>query len=104
MRETADRRIEGSELRSLGELFLAQGDLDQARVRFAQAEAVLREVDDKLYLALVLCGRGEVQLRSGDADGARSMLAEARRLAAETGMGPASMLGRRIAALAAQFV
>jgi predicted ATPase/class 3 adenylate cyclase/Tfp pilus assembly protein PilF len=99
-RETADRRIEGAELRSLGELFLRQGHADDAAVAaFAKAEAVLREIGDKHYLALVLCGRGELERRFGDPVSARSTCAEAKLLAAETGAGPDSQLGRKIAVL-----
>ncbi len=99
-RETADRRIEGSELWNLGELFLLQGDADDAaHAAFAQAESVLREVGDKHYLALLLCGRAELERRAGDAVAARATCAEAQSLAAETRAGPDSELGRRIAAL-----
>ena len=98
-RETANRRIEGAELRCLGELFLLQGHADDALAAFAQAEAVLRQVGDKHYLALVLCGRGELERRAGHPDSARATCAEARSLAADTGAGSDSELGRRIAAL-----
>ncbi len=99
-RETADRRIEGSELLNLGELFLLQGHADgAAREAFAQAESVLREVGDKHYLALLLCGRAELERRAGDAVAARATCAEAQSLAAETRAGPDSELGRKIAAL-----
>ena len=100
-RETANRRIEGAELRCLGELFLLQGHADDALAAFAQAEAVLRQVGDKHYLALVLCGRGELERRAGHPDSARATCAEARSLAADTGAGSDSELGRRIAALEA---
>ena len=99
-RETANRRQEGAELRSLGELFLEPGqDEEAARAAFTQAEAVLREVGDKHYLALVLCGRGEIERRAGGLRSARAACAEARLLATETRAGPDSTLGRKVAAL-----
>lgn len=101
-RETRNRRIEGSELRNLGELLLLQGDADDAaRATFREAETALREVGDKHYLGLVLCGRGELERRAGDVAAARVSCIEARGLAAETHAGPESMLGRHIAALEA---
>jgi predicted ATPase/class 3 adenylate cyclase/Tfp pilus assembly protein PilF len=99
-RETADRRIEGAELRSLGELFMLQGQADDAALAaFRQAETVLRDVGDKHYLALVLCGRGELERRAGDPISARATCAEAQLLAAETRAGPDSQLGRKITEL-----
>jgi predicted ATPase/class 3 adenylate cyclase/Tfp pilus assembly protein PilF len=99
-RETKNRRIEGSELRNLGKLLMLQGHSDDAaRATFREAETVLREVNDKHYLGLVLCGRGELERRAGDAAAARGSCAEAKRLADEIHAGPDSQLGRGIVAL-----
>ena len=104
-RETKNRRIEGSELRNLGELLLLRGNADEtARATFRDAEAVLREVGDKHYLGLVLCGRGELERRAGDVAAARASCAEAKVLAAEIRAGPESLLGRAIATLEAALV
>ena len=86
-------------MRSLGELFLLQGHADPALAAFTKAEAVLREVRDKHYLALVLCGRGELERRAGDPVSARATCVEAQLLATETRAGAESQLGRKIAAL-----
>lgn len=98
-RESHDRRIEGSELRSLGDLYASQGRLDEARAILREAEGVLLEVGDKLYLGFVLCGQADVERRDGQVDAARGLCNRAEALAAEARIGPASELGRRIAAL-----
>jgi hypothetical protein len=99
MREIGDRRIEGSELRSLGELSLREGRLDEAQAEFAAAEAVLRDVGDKFYLAFVLCGRAEVALLEGRMADADALCRQSEALAEATSSGADSDLGRRIAAL-----
>jgi hypothetical protein len=98
-RETGDRRIEGSELRSLGDLFIRQGRIDEARAVLAAGESVLRQVGDKFYLAFVLCGRAEVERLAGYVAAARASCSEAESLAAETLSGPTSELARTIAKL-----
>jgi hypothetical protein len=60
---------------------------------------VLRAIGDKYYLALALCSRAELENRGGDRGSARQMYEEAKLLAAQTGVGAESQLGRKVAPL-----
>jgi predicted ATPase/Tfp pilus assembly protein PilF len=95
-RQVHNRRYEASALRGLGDVMLQHGCLSQAREAFAESEAVLRQLDDRIGLGRTLCSRAELELRSGDLAAARSLLAKAEVLAAKTGSGPDSNLGRRV--------
>ena len=84
---------------------MASGIREQRVVRAVApaGERLLREVGDRFNLGTLLCARGEAERASGDLALARASLAEAESLAAATGAGPDSDLGRSIARLRASL-
>jgi predicted ATPase/class 3 adenylate cyclase len=98
-REVGNRRFEGGVLGGLGELLTRQGQTAPGLQALAASERLLREVDDPLDLAKVLCIKGSAALAGGNADVARSALAEAESISARLGAAPASGLGQQIEAL-----
>lgn len=88
------RSNEARVLLMLTELHLEQGRLGDARACVDEAEALLRDLPERSLLGRVLCLRA--RLAGPEARGAA--LDEAEALAIEVGAGPASLLGRAIAA------
>jgi eukaryotic-like serine/threonine-protein kinase len=71
------------------------GDLDEAERLLDEAEAMFRELDDRIYMGLCACERGHLELARGRS--ATEQLEQSRRLAVELGTGPDSRLGRAVA-------
>ncbi|MEP7299913.1 MAG: tetratricopeptide repeat protein [Caldimonas sp.] len=94
--EVGDRRVQGSVLGSLGDVLARQGHAGEAVEAFRTGDALLREVGDGVELAKLLCAWGKVEITARDLGAARAALAEAATLAATTGAGPDSELGRKI--------
>lgn len=95
-REVGNRRFEGGELGNLGALLAAQGQIDAGLQAMAAGERLLRQVDDPLDLAKLLCLKGSTALTGGHAEVARSALVEAQSISARLGAEPASDLGKGI--------
>jgi tetratricopeptide (TPR) repeat protein len=70
-RAAANRRIEANCLAGLGDLAYRQGRYGEAAVLLGEAEATLRELDDRPLLADLLCTRGLVDLLRADRAGRR---------------------------------
>jgi tetratricopeptide (TPR) repeat protein len=103
-RETGNRRFEGQTLGNLAELELAaHGNAVAARSLCARAEALLREIDDPVDLAEVLCQRARIDLALGERDVALAALAEARALGERLGLAPSSAHGQALAELQARL-
>jgi predicted ATPase/class 3 adenylate cyclase len=98
-REVGNRRFEGGVLTSLGDLLLRQGRVEASLRALDAGELLLREVDDPLAVAKLLCVRGHAVLAHGDASVASDLLAQAQASSDRLGAGPASELGRLIALL-----
>ncbi len=77
-------------------LALREGRTGEAAARLAEAEATLRDIDDRPLLADLLCTRGLVELTRLDRVAAQAALAEAQQIAAKLYAGAGSGLGRRI--------
>ena len=95
-RDRADRRSEGQVLNYLGLLHLRQGRFAPGREALDAGERLLREVDDRLNLALLLCSRAELEHLSGHAEPAAAALERAASMAAELGAGSDSELGQAL--------
>jgi len=98
-REVGNRRFEGGVLGSLGELLVRQGQIESGLRALKAGEQLLREVDDPLDLAKLLCIKGRAAFAGGDPAVARSALAEAQSISARLGAEAGSELGRQIEAL-----
>jgi predicted ATPase/class 3 adenylate cyclase len=98
-REVGNRRFEGGVMGSLGGLLARQGQLEAGLQMLEAGERLLRQVDDPLDLAKLLCVKGSAALAGGNADAARSALAEAESISARLGAEPASDLGQQIETL-----
>lgn len=98
-RETGNRRFEGGVLGNLGELLAARGQIELGLQALQAGEQALREVDDPLDRAKLLCAKGRTALTCGDPASARQALAEAQAIGARLGAEPVSDLGRQIEAL-----
>jgi hypothetical protein len=98
-REVGNRRFEGGVLMSLGDLLIDEGRIGPSLEALDAGERVLREVDDPLALAKLLCVKGRARLDGGDADTARALLAEAEAIGARVGANAASELGKLITSL-----
>ena len=80
-----DQRGIALSLHALGEVALAQGDHEQAGVRFAESLARSRELGDKLSVAPVLNNLGLVAWHRSDYTGARRYFEESLALRQELG-------------------
>jgi tetratricopeptide (TPR) repeat protein len=98
-REVGNRRFEGGVLGNLGELLVQQGRIDAGLRLLDAGEQRLREVDDPLDLAKLLCAKGRAALASRNVAVARSALAEAESIGARLGAQAGSDLGQQIEAL-----
>jgi hypothetical protein len=85
-----NRRAEGADLGGLGQLLTTQGRFSEAREALRTGEALLREVGDKLTLAILLCKSGHTELAGNDVDAARAALAAAEEVVEAMGAGPRS--------------
>ncbi len=94
-----NRRFEGGVLGSLVYSPGAQGQTGSALQALEAGERLLREVDDPLDLAKLLCTKGRAALAGGNHYSARKALAEAQGIGVELGAESASDLGRQIEAL-----
>ena len=95
-REVGNRRFEGGVLGDLGELLAEQGRIEPSLQAMEAGERLLREVDDPLDLAKLLCGKGLAALASGDSETARSALTEAVSICTRLGAQPESDLGQSV--------
>jgi predicted ATPase/class 3 adenylate cyclase/Tfp pilus assembly protein PilF len=98
-REVGNRRFEGGVLGDLGALLADQGDSEAGMHALCEGEAALREVDDPLDLAKLLCAKGKAALSGGDVPAARAALDEARAIGERLGVEANSDLGRQVSAL-----
>jgi hypothetical protein len=80
----------------LAALALRQDRIEEAASRLAEAEAMLRELDDRPLLAELLCTRGLVELARADRPAAQAALAEAEQITAATNADAGSGIRRRI--------
>jgi len=102
-REVGNRRFEGGVLGSLGDLLAAHGQTEPALQALQAGERLLREIDDPLDLAKLLCKKGRAAFAGGDAASAGEALAEAQSISAKLGAESASDLGRQIEALSSSL-
>jgi tetratricopeptide (TPR) repeat protein len=93
-RAASNRRIEANCLAGLGDLAYRQRRYDEAAVLLGEAEATLRELDDRPLLADLLCTRGLVDLLRADRLAAEAALVEAEQMARSMNAGSASTLNR----------
>ena len=91
-----NERGTGMALAELGAVHLRTGDLEQARHCLGEGEAVLRKVDDRFQLCLLLANRAAGEAAESPAL-ARADLAEAEAYANAMNAGPDSQLRLRIA-------
>ncbi len=96
-----DPRFRAMAHRDLATLCFRNGQIGEATSLLDAAEPALREVDDRVELAVLLCLRGRMKMRHGDLERARAHLAEAESAALANHVGPESELGRAIAELRA---
>ncbi|MBI2568923.1 MAG: tetratricopeptide repeat protein, partial [Candidatus Schekmanbacteria bacterium] len=97
-REVGNRRDEGIVLGDLADWRrLTSGDLTAACEHAVHGEGMMREVGDRLCLAVLLCQRGHIELAATRT--AREFLDEVNVLASAMGVGPASRLGQSLARL-----
>jgi predicted ATPase/Tfp pilus assembly protein PilF len=99
--ELGDGRLEGQFRGYLGLLEARLGRFGEASACLATGEALLISAADHLSLALLLCARAEAEHLSGDPVAAQLSCGRARAIAAETGIGSESALGRALANLEA---
>jgi tetratricopeptide (TPR) repeat protein len=98
-REVGNRRFEGEVLANLAELLAKEGGLAPAREALRMGEELLREIDDPLDLAKLLCIRGCVEVGAGAFGAALAALEEAQSLASALAADPESELCREIVKL-----
>ncbi len=96
LRIAPNRRYEALAIGGLAALALREGGIEESASRLAEAEAMMRELDDRPLLAELLCLRGRVELARADRMAARAALVEAEQIAAATRVDATSVLGRRI--------
>ncbi|MEO8525773.1 MAG: tetratricopeptide repeat protein [Caldimonas sp.] len=95
-RRRDDRRCEGQFLGYLGLLHARCGRYGIARICLHDGEQILRDVRDRISLAIVLCARAEAELANGDSVLATRSLEEADDIAAAAGIEATSELGASI--------
>ena len=95
-REVGNRRFEGGVLGQIGELMIDRHRFQAALEPIEKGEHLLRQIDDPLSLAIVLCARGRALASLGDAGAARAVLAEAEAIATRLGATPGSALQRKV--------
>ncbi len=98
-REVGNRRFEGGVLGALGTLLAEQGQIEAGLQALEAGERLLRQVDDPLELAKLLCVKSSTALVGGNAVTARSALAEAESISARLGVEPTSDLRKQIETL-----
>jgi hypothetical protein len=86
----------------LGRLLTRRGGGEAARATLARGEAILRELDERLELAKLVCFRAELAFERGEAGIARTLLEEVEAITAPLGLTPESELGRTVATLRAR--
>ena len=96
LRIAPNQRYEALAIGGLAALALRQGRVEESASRLAEAEAMLRGLDDRPLLAQLLCTRGLVELARADRAAAQASLAEAEQIATEVHASEGSDLGRRI--------
>jgi predicted ATPase/uncharacterized protein HemY len=100
--KVGDRRYEGIVLWRLGRLLTRQGRTDEARTALATGESILRELDERLELANLLCYRAERAFDEGDPAEAGRLLEEFDSITVPLGLTPESELGRSVARIRAR--
>ena len=98
-RMVGNRRFEGLALGMLAAVFIDLGQLPPARQALQQGEALLRDVQDVVELARLLCVRGRAEHLGGNLAQALATLAEAQGIADTTHAEPGSDLARAITKL-----
>jgi len=96
VRAAPNRRMEALAVGGLAAVAFREGRTGEAAARLAEAEATLRDIDDRPCLADLLCTRGLVELTRLDRVAAQAALAEAQQIAAKLYAGAGSGLDRRI--------
>lgn len=94
-----DKRAEGQFLGYLAVSLARLGRAPEAQACLDRGEACLRELPDRLSLAILMCDRAEVASGTGDEAIAYSALQEAELIADELQCEPGSELRRRLAML-----
>ncbi len=95
-RGLADHRLQGQVLGYLGLLLAQQGHVAEGRAALRDGEAHLRQVSDRLSLALLHCSRAQCEYLGGDANAGNHALAAAEALAVEVGAEPAAELQKAL--------
>jgi len=98
MRHAEDIQGIGRCLSEWAVLNIAQDQLDKARVRLVEAEALLEQVSDAFGIAMLLCYRVELELQRGYEARARRALEHARVLAVGLELTPDAKLSQQLAA------
>ena len=91
-----NRRVEAQIIGGLAALALRRGHTAEAAAYLAEAEATLRELDDRPLLAELLCTRCRLELARSDREAALATLAEVEQIATATNAEAGSGLARRI--------
>jgi tetratricopeptide (TPR) repeat protein len=84
-RELGDRMGIGSELRNLGSVAMAQGDIASARALFEESLAISRELGNRVGISHSLAYLGSVAIKKGDYPDARALLEESLAISRELG-------------------
>jgi predicted ATPase/class 3 adenylate cyclase/Tfp pilus assembly protein PilF len=98
-REIENRRFEGGVLDDISEIMIDQCRLQTALELTERSEQILRDIDDPLSLAEVLCTKGRALAGLGDAAAAGALLVEAEAIATRLGAKQDSSLQRKVGRL-----
>lgn len=96
-REIQDRRSEGQILGYQGRCHALLGNFQLGREQLDVGAALLRQVNDPMNLALLLCCKVEAEHAEGNHHAAAMALKEAESLALQFGFGPDSEINRELA-------
>jgi predicted ATPase/class 3 adenylate cyclase/Tfp pilus assembly protein PilF len=92
-RRRNDRRSEGQFLGYLGLLDVREDRIDEARRGLLAGASILRDVKDRVSLAILLCAQAQAEGMAGAAEAAEAALHEAAAIAASAGVEANSELG-----------
>jgi hypothetical protein len=102
-RQVGDRRYEGIVLWRLSKVLTQQGRTEEARDALTTGESILRELDERLELAKLVCYRAEQEFDRGDLAEARRLLEEVETITVPLGLTLESELGSTIARISARW-